>query len=48
MKRIFEYIEIQVPVITNTLTLRSKTMIDEGEYEIVDNGIVNCGNSLQK
>ena len=27
--------------------LRSKTMIDEDEYDMIDNGIGNCDNSFQ-
>ena len=44
---IFEYIGTKGPVITNTLLLEYKSMIDEDEYSIVDNGICNCGNSFR-
>ena len=47
MKRILEYTGREGPVITNTLTLRSKTMIDEDEYNVIDNEISNYDNSFQ-
>ena len=47
VKRIFEYIGSKGPVITNTLTLRSKTLIDKDKYEIIDNEIGNYNNSFQ-
>ena len=37
----------KVPVITNVLTLRSKTMIDEDEYKIIDNEVGDHDHSFQ-
>ena len=47
IKRVFDYTGKYVPVITNTLTLKSKTMIDEDEYDMIDNVICNYDNSFQ-
>ena len=47
MKRIFEYTGTYGLVLTHILTLRSKTMIDEDEYDIIDNNIGNYDNSFQ-
>ena len=47
MKRIFEYTGTHGQVITNILILRSKTMIDEDEYEIIDNEISSYDISFQ-
>ena len=47
MKLIFEYTRKYGPVITNTLILRSKTMIDKDEYDIIENGIDDYDNSFQ-
>ena len=47
MKSIFGYTGTYDPVITNTLTLRSKSMINEDEYKIVDNEISNYDNSFE-
>ena len=47
MKRIVEYAGTKGPVFTNTLLLSSKTMIDEDEYDIIDNEIGNNDNSFQ-
>ena len=46
MKRIFESGKYG-PVINNTLTLRSKSTIDEDEYKIKNNGICNYDNLSQ-
>ena len=46
MRRIFEYAGKYGFVINYTLPLRSKTMIDEDAYEIVDNEIGNYNTSL--
>ena len=47
MKKIFENTGRKGPVITNTLTLRSKIMIDEDEYDMIDSDIGNYDNSFQ-
>ena len=47
MKSIFEYTGIKGPVTANTVMLRSKAMIGEDEYIMIDNGIRNYDNSLQ-
>ena len=46
-KRIFEYIGRKCPVIANTLMLRSKIMIDDDEYNIIDNEIGNYDSVFQ-
>ena len=47
MKTISEHAEREGTVIKNTIILRSKTMIYEDEYEIIDNDIGNYDNSFQ-
>ena len=47
MKRIFAHTGSIGPVITNGLPLKANTMIDEDEYDTIDNGIFNCDNSFQ-
>ena len=47
MKRIFEYTGRESHMITNTMMLRSKTMLDEDEYDIIDNGIGDYDNLFQ-
>ena len=47
MKRIIEYTGREGPVVTNTMILRSKTILDEDEYEMIDNRIGDYDNSFQ-
>ena len=44
MKRIFEYKGTKGPVIADILWLKSRTMIDEDTYEIIDNYISHYDN----
>ena len=47
MNMTFEYTGRKDPVVTNKLTLRSKTMIGEDEYDTIDNDVGNYDNSFQ-
>ena len=47
MKMIVDYTGTKDPVITNTLMVRSSTMVDEVEYDMIDNKIGNYDNSFQ-
>ena len=44
IKRIFKYTDREDPVIKNKMLLWSKTILDEGKYQMIDNGIGDYDN----